>query len=181
MPRIIVALNRPDRIADFIVFANFVAQCFAADARFASPPIPLSVFKAHIAELEAGEQHTYTRALGSVGDRDAKRLTVHNDLAQLGAFVQQLADTDLENALAIIEASGFDVKGSSGHGKSDFEAKQGPVSGSAHVVARAEKTRSASYDWEHGTKPAALQRAESTVKADTVTSDWGDVVSLLVR
>jgi hypothetical protein len=136
-----------------------------------------------------------------VADRAAKRPTVHSDLASLGAFVQQLADADPPNPLAIIEASGFDVKGSSGHGKADFEVRQGPVSGSAAAVARAEKTRT-SYDWEYGTNPAALQRAESTVRADIViagltvgvldsfryqtvtkdgTRDWSDVVSLLVR
>jgi hypothetical protein len=93
------------------------------------------------------------------------------------------------------------VKKSSGHGKPDFEAKPGLVSGSVRLFVRAERTR-ASYDWEYGTDETSWTRIDSTVRADAELSglsrgtryffryrpvtkagvgDWSQVVSLLVE
>ncbi len=95
----------------------------------------------------------------------------------------------------------MNVKKSSGHGKADFDVKQGPVSGSVHLVARAERTR-ASYQWESRTEEGTWMPLEPTVRSDVklhgltpalsyffryraVTKagigNWSQVVSWLVR
>jgi hypothetical protein len=167
MTRIIVALNPPDRNADFIYFAKFVANSLAKEPLFAQPTPPLAVFEAHIADLEDAEAHTLTRTRGAAAARNATRAVVHADLRYVQSFVQSIADARPAEAASIVESSGLNVKRSSGHGKADFDVKVGPVSGSVHLYARAAKTRS-SYDWEHSIDAVTWIRVASTVRADTV-------------
>jgi hypothetical protein len=61
MTRIIVALNPPERNADFIYLAKLVAGSLAKEPLFAEVTPPLAVFEAHIAELVDAEAHTLTR------------------------------------------------------------------------------------------------------------------------
>jgi len=102
--------------------------------------------------------------------------------------------------LEIVALSGLSVKKSSGHGKPHFEVNQGPVSGSVHIVARAERTR-ASYEWQYRLDGTTWTSAEDTVQADqwlygltrgvrcffryrartkAGLGDWSEVVSSLV-
>ncbi len=203
MSRVIAALNWPRRIHDAIVYAKFVAQRLASDPVFADPIPPLAVVEADIAALEEAEVRALTRALGTAKARDAKLQAVHSDLDGLRTYVQHVADGSptVETAAAIIESAGMSVKKSSGHGKTDFEVKQGPVSGSVHLVARAEPTR-ASYQWEYGTEEGAWTPLDPTVRSDAklhgLTSalpyffryravtkagigNWSQVVSFLVQ
>jgi hypothetical protein len=105
-----------------------------------------------------------------------------------------------ERGVEIIALSGLCLKRSSGHGKPAFAAKRGRVSGSVHIVARAERTRAA-YDWQYGTDGVTWTSTETTTRADQwlygltpgveyffryrvstkgVVGDWSQVVSLLV-
>ena len=148
------------------MYAKFVAQSLAADPVFASSPLPLAVFEAHIAALEEAEVRVLTRTMGTAAARNARLLAVQSDLGTLKSYVQRIADGyPVALAPAIIESAGMSVKKSSGHGKPDFEAKPGPVSGSVRLFARAERTR-ASYDWEYGTDETSWTRVDSTVRAD---------------
>jgi hypothetical protein len=92
------------------------------------------------------------------------------------------------------------VKNAKGPSKLAFEVKQGPVSGSLRVLARAAKTR-VSYDWQYSNDGESWTEFQRTVRADvelrglvpgsryfvryrTVSrdgvSDWSDVLSFLV-
>ena len=85
MTRMIVALNPPDRNADFIYFAKLVANSLAKEPLFAQPSPPLAAFEAHIAELVDAEAHTLTRTRGAASARNAKRAVVHGFSATCGA------------------------------------------------------------------------------------------------
>jgi hypothetical protein len=105
--------------------------------------------------------------MGTASARDEKLLAVHSDLGTLKSYVQRIADgRPAASTAEIIESAGMSVKKSSGHGKSDFEAKPGPVSGSVRLFARAERAR-ASYDGEYATDETSWTRADSTVRADS--------------
>lgn len=116
MSRVLVALNAPERNADFLYYAKFVASCLADDPLFVDPTPPLAVFKAHIADLEAAQAHTLTRMRGSADARNARKDVVHGDLRHVQNFVQGLADKTHDGAMVIVR-SGMSVKRSSGHGK----------------------------------------------------------------
>jgi hypothetical protein len=199
MNRIFVALNAPDRIADFIYFARLVAGNVAQEPLFADPNLPLAVFEAHVADLEAAQAQTLSRTRGSAEARNARKEVVHADLRHVQMLIQGVAGAK-PDAAAIIERSGMSVKRSSGHGKPEFEAKLGRVSGSVHLVARAAKTR-ASYDWAYSLDGATWMLRPSTVRADAVipnlaprtryffrfrrvtkdgVGDWSQIVSILV-
>jgi hypothetical protein len=200
MPRIIVALNLPKRILDFIAYARFIAQRLRDDPRFAPPSPRLAILEANLAKLEAAQAALATRAPGTVSARDALREAVRADLHGVKLWVQGLADANPAEAASIIQAAGMSEKGSSGHFKGGFEVKQGGVSGSARLIAVAEKTR-ASYDWEYSTDGTSWIRLDSTVRANTTveglipgkmyffryrtvtkagTSNWSQVISLRV-
>jgi hypothetical protein len=66
----------------------------------------------------------------------------------------------------VIAGAGMSVQRSSGYAKAEFEAKQGPVAGTARLVAKAPTVRS-SYDWQQSTDGIAWDDLERTVQADT--------------
>ena len=147
MKRLIVASKMPRRIHDFIHQAEFIASCLAGDPTYAGSTLPLAVFEAHVAALHEAAQNVYTRALGSVEARCAALATVQVDLHILRAFVQRLAEESPDAGPAIIANAGMSVKNATGPVKSGFVVKQGKVSGTARMIARAERTKAGTGDW----------------------------------
>jgi hypothetical protein len=199
MKRVIAALNMPRRIHDYIYQAEFIATCLASDPMYAGASPPLNVVEAHLATLRQAAQNVYTRALGSVEARRAALVTVHGDLQALCSFVQGLAEQSPDGGAAIIANAGMSVKNATGPVKSGFVVKQGSVSGTARMIARAEGTR-ASYEWQYSLDGDTWLSLESTVQASqgvsglvpskvyffryrsvtkAGTGDWSQVVSLL--
>ena len=200
MKRVIAALNMPRRIHDFIFQAEFIANCLANDPIYAESTPPLATFEAHVALLHQAAQNVYTRALGSVEARTAALVTVQTDLHALCAFVQRLAEASPDAGPAIVENAGMSVKNATGPVKSGFVVKQGKVSGTARMIARAEGTR-ASYEWQYSEDGETWISLEPTVRASqdvaglvpgkvyffryqsltrAGTGDWSQVVSLRV-
>jgi len=201
MKRLIAALNMPRRIHDYIYQAQFIADCLAGDPIYEDSTPPLDVFEAHLATLRQAAQHVSTRALGSVQARNAAAVAVQADLNGLCLFVTRLAEaapTDV--GPAIITNAGMYVKNATGPVKSGFVVKQGRVSGTARMIARAERKK-ASYDWQYSLDGVTWLFLASTVHAHqdvtglvpgkvyffryrsltkAGTGDWGQVVSLLV-
>jgi len=200
MPRVIVALNEPEGNRDFIAYSKNVLHCLGDTSLFPSPTPPLTVVEADVGALDVAEVATL-RQKGVASARDASRQVVRRQLDLLRGYVQTLADAlPVAEAAELVARSGFSVKASSGHGKPPFEAKDGPTSGSVHLVARAEKTR-ASYQWQFSKDGTTWTSLEDTVRADawvhglepavayffrysTTTkagrSDWSEVISLVV-
>jgi len=69
------------------------------------------------------------------------------DLHEARTYVNKIADADPSNAAAIITAGGFFVRKPSTHSKQLLAAKQGPVSGSVMLEAKA-AARKAAYAWQ---------------------------------
>jgi hypothetical protein len=200
MKRLIVAMNMPRRIHDFIYQAEFIASCLANDPIYAAATPPPATVEAHLATLHQAAQNVYTRALGSVEARNAALATVQNDLQALCTFVQQLAEASPEDGPAIIANAGMSIKNATGPVKSGFVVKQGKVSGTARLIARAEGTR-ASYEWQCSLDGETWLSLEPTMEASQDVSglvpgtlyffryrsltkagvgDWSQVVSLCV-
>jgi hypothetical protein len=200
MIRTIACLDASRRIPEFIAYARGVALGLQRDPRLSGSSPPLAVFEADLRALEEAHTLTLTRAAGTASARDACLDRVRGDLLALCTFVQSVADANPEDAAAIIETAGMNVKRSSGHGKADFEVKRTTVPGTVVLVARAAKGR-ASYDWQYGKDGVTWLDVESTLRADAtirgltpgvrylfrlrvVTAagkgDWSDAFSLLV-
>jgi hypothetical protein len=200
MTRVLAALNVPRRIPEILVYAQSVAVAMTGNPAFPSPVPPLATFEGDIAALEASHVRTLTRAVGTASERNSKLATVQSDLGSLRAYVQDVANASPGQAAVVIASAAMSVKRSSGHAKADFEANQGPVSGTARLVAKAPRVRT-SYDWQQSTDGIAWVDLERTMRADadvvglaagtrylfryrTLTKDgigdWSRTVSLLV-
>jgi len=201
MPRALAALNLPRRIPDAIVYARSVAAAMSGNPAFPSPTPPIATLEADLAALEAAHVRTLTRALGTTSERDAKLATVQTHLACLRTYVQQVADTSPGEAEVLIASAGMSLKRPTGRPRPVFVAKEGLVSGTVRLVAKAPPTR-ASHDWQRSLDGTAWIDLERTIQARTELSglvpgtwylfrhraltregvgDWSQVVSLLVR
>jgi hypothetical protein len=200
MRRLIVALNKSRTITGVLHEARYVAERLGSDPALYPAYPPLDVFWEHIDALAASIVRARSRLAGSSSAQIAALAIVAQDLVAVQSHVQQLADANPAEAGSIIERAGMFVKRTAGPTKFPFTAERGPGPGTARLRARAEKTR-ASYEWEWSLDGVTWNRADSTVRADTllvglpeatrvyfryraVTKEgvgkWSDVLSLIL-
>jgi hypothetical protein len=201
MTRIVIALNPPRRMNDFLVYAKAIAARLSEDPIFTPPPPSLAGLEEGLVALESALVASTTRAAGLAVARKACEAQAMQGLQQLQRYVQNMADqAPAAEAAAIIERAGMSVKDVAGPSKATFVVKAGRVTGSAHAYARAAKTR-ASFDWQLSSDGERWVSIASTVRADATfdeltagtlywfryrtvtkegTSDWSEPVSLLV-
>ena len=189
-----------ERSGATLAFAKSILSAMTGNAWLPSPSVPLSTFEAHISALDAAEAAVLLRTKGNAQERDAKLRAVLSDLETLRVYVQRVADGHTADAPAIIEGAGMRVKRVGHHDKPLLEVRQGPVSGSVRLYAKAMRNRSF-YDWQYSPDGTNWLNVPSTLKATTditglahVTSyffrvrrstkagtgDWSDPVRLLV-
>jgi hypothetical protein len=189
-----------ERSGATLAFARTVLSAMTGNAWFPSPPVPLVTFEEHISALDVAETAVRFRTKGNAQGRDAKLRVVLSDLESLRAYVQQVAHGDLAEGPAIIEGAGMSVKKVTHHDKPLLEARQGAVSGSVRLYAKAMRNR-CFQDWQYSPDGVNWLSVPSTLKARTDitglspatpyffrvrrstkagTGDWSDPVRLLV-
>lgn len=170
-------ISKLRKLGSFIAkVQNIVLEITNHSTIFVTPAPPLATVTGDIAALEAAESLALTRAHGTAAARNLKYDVVVNDIRALQRYVQDLADmADSEaEAIAVIQASGFNLKVNGVHVKPDLEVKNGTVSGTVKLIAKAAANR-ASYNWQQSTNnqatwtdlPPTLQ-AKTTVSGLTV-------------
>jgi hypothetical protein len=197
----LVASKLPKNVPALVKTLQSIISAMTGNAHFANPNPALAALTASVAALVTAETATQSRAKGTVPARNAALAQVLSDFQVLKAQVQQVADTNPEQAEAIIASAGMSVRKSTTRAKPTFAARQGTTSGSVKLAARAAALR-ASYEWEwsgDGGKtwtpvPPTLQARTSitglpvgtTVQfryrsvTKTGASDWSQATSLLV-
>ena len=203
MSRSIAVLKLSHRIKNVITFAQSVASTMASNtASFPSPVPSLAVFEADIAALSAAETAVLARTKGAVEIRNAKLAVVRGDLQTVKNYVQGVADTGpAHNAEAIVQGAGFGVRKVTLHDKAALSVRQGSVSGTVNLAAKATAKRAA-YDWEYSMDQKTWTPLPQTLQAKTGLSglapgstyafrmrsltrkgegDWSQVVTLLVK
>jgi hypothetical protein len=202
MGRSIAVLKLSPRIKNVITFAQSVASALTDNASFPSPNPPLATLQANITALSTAETAVLARTKGAVEDRNAKLATLRTDLETLKAYVQGVADAaNPTNAASIIESAGMTVRTITLHDKPALGVKQGSVSGTVNLAAKAPAHR-ASYAWQYSTDQKTWTSVPQTLQAKTGVSgltagttyyfrvqvltmtgegDWSQIVSLLVK
>jgi hypothetical protein len=202
MGRSIAVLKLSPRIKNVITFAQAVASAATDNASFPSPNPPLATLQADITALSIAETAVLARTKGAVEVRNAKLATLRTDLETLKAYVQGVADAaNPTNAASIIESAGMTVRTITLHDKPALGVKQGSVSGSVNLAAKAPAHR-ASYAWQYSTDQKTWTSVPQTLQAKTGVSgltagttyyfrvqvltmtgegDWSQIVSLLVK
>jgi len=202
MGRSIAVLKLSPRIKNVITFAQSLASAMNGNASFPSPNPTLATFQANITALSNAETAVLARTKGAVEDRNAKLATLKTNLETLKAYVQEVADAaNPTNAASIVESAGMTVRKITLHDKPALGVKQGSVSGTVNLAAKAPAHR-ASYAWQYSTDQKTWTSAPQTLQAKTGVSgltagttyyfrvqvltmtgegDWSQIVSLLVR
>jgi hypothetical protein len=202
MGRSIAVLKLSPRIKNVITFAQSLASAMTNNTSFPSPNPPLATFQANITALSNAEAAVLARTKGAVEDRNAKLATLKTNLETLKAYVQEVADAaNPTNAASIVESAGMTVRKITLHDKPALGVKQGSVSGTVNLAAKAPAHR-ASYAWQYSTDQKTWTSLPQTMQAKTLASglttssvyffrvqillpageqNWSQIVSLLVQ
>jgi hypothetical protein len=200
--RSLVVLKLSPRIKNVLTFAQNVASALTGNTHFPSPNPSLATFQADIAALNTAETAVLSRTKGAVEARDAKLAIVRTDLDNLKAYVQGVAAVALPtDADAIIESAGLTTRKVTLHDKAALAAKQGSVTGTVNLVAKAAAKR-ASYSWQYSTDQKTWTTVPQTLQAkagvsgltagtqyffrvqavtDSGVGDWSQLVALIVK
>ena len=200
--RCIAVFALPQPVPALSKAGHSVVTQMTGNAHLPNPNPPLSEITILLTAVDNTETATKTRTAGTIAARNQARTALIGGLHSLKAYVQQQADANPEMAETIITSAGMTVKKLPKRVKVDFVAKQGPVTGTVHLVAKAAAVR-ACYEWNwsgDGGKtwtsvPTTLQ-AKTTIiglpvavncqfRYRAVTKkgegDWSQVVVLLVK
>jgi hypothetical protein len=200
--RSIVALKLPHPVPALIAYVQQIVKAMTGNPAFPTPVPALSVVTGAIDDLQNAEASALTRVKGAVVTRNEKRTALLMLLQQLKGYIQTQADANVENGASIIASAGVAVKKSLVRAPRVFDAKLGPVSGTAKLVAPSGGLR-ASYEWQYSTDagktwvlaPVTLQ-AKTTIVGltpgatiqfryrpvtKTGEGDWSQTVVLIVK
>jgi hypothetical protein len=145
--RAIAQLKLPEYEVPLLTsYVSFIVQRMTGNPFFPAPVPSLATVSAALGDLNVAQTATLTRAVGTVAARDQKRQVLVMLLQQLKAYVQSVADQDLETAATTIESSGMAVRKHLVLPPRTFDAKAGPTPGSIKLVAPA-AARRAGYEW----------------------------------
>jgi hypothetical protein len=194
MRRVIVIIKRPRQIGSALTYARHIATCMTGNPYFPSPRLPIATLLAHIAEAEAAHVEVLTGRHGAASERDAKLLTVIQDLEQLAADVNWVVFQRAEDALAVAVSSGMSVKQTRGPAKWAFGATPSPRTGEV-LVRFPRRRREESFDLQVAVagepwgEPLRVSHAKKTIAGLTpgvlyhfryrtflreVLGDWSD-------
>jgi hypothetical protein len=202
MGRSIAVLKLSPRVKNVITFAQSVASSMTNNTFFPSPNPTLATFQANLTALSNAEAAVLARTKGAVEDRNAKLAVLKTDLENLKAYAQTVADSaNPTNAASVIESAGMTVRKVTLHDKPALGVKQGSVSGTVNLAAKAPAHRAA-YAWQYSTDQKTWTSAPQTLQAKTGVSgltagttyffrvqvltmtgegDWSQIVALLVK
>jgi hypothetical protein len=168
MKRTLSALNLPRRVTGVLVYAKVVLARMTEDPLFGPPSALLSTLEADIAAFEAAVVSVVSRRMGSGAGRKQCQSKVLHDLQQLQTYVQSLAQGLSPNeAAAVIARAGMNVKDARGPSKPLLRVNPGPLASTAHVYARAVKTR-ASYEFQYAFEGGTWVSLAPTVRSDAL-------------
>jgi hypothetical protein len=144
----IAALKAPKQVSLLLAVARAIAQGVANNPKlFPNPDPTVAVLNTAIDALETAETSVKAGGKSAVSARNQKRADLLTLLGQEKAYVQKMADADIETASETIQAAGFSVKPVTIRAKRVFGVKQGAVTGSVDLLAPSAGHRS-SYEWE---------------------------------
>jgi hypothetical protein len=167
----LAVLKLSNKIKNVITYAQSVATSVASNTTsFAAPTPSLATFQADIAALVTAETAVLARTKGAVETRNAKLAIVKSDLENMKTYVQAVADAaNPSNAAAIIESAGMTLRKVTLHDKPQLGIKQGSVSGTVVLMAKAAGKRAA-YDWQYSTDQKTWTAVAPTLQAKTGVS-----------
>ncbi len=197
-----VAFKLPSVVAALIVYVQGILAAMTSNPHFPTPTPALTAVAAALTALQQAEVAAQARTKGAVVVRNDNKGALVTLLQQLRAYVQAIADADVENSAAIIQSSGFPLRKMPVHKPRVAAVKPGAMSGSVEVVAPT-AARRAAYEWQYSLDGGktwveaspSLQAKQTVVGLPVGTSvqfryravvktgplDWSQPLALLVK
>jgi len=195
-------MNPSASVPHLIAQAKTIVSQIAANPKiFVSPNPPIATMNSLIAGVEAAQTNALARTVGMVAIRDAKVRELTDSLHTSRAYVEDLANLDPPTATATIQAAGFQLRKPAARNKPDLQVRQGALSGTVLLIAKAAGRRAA-YTWQWSLDQKVWTDLQPTLKASTSAvnlavgvmhsfrfrsvmkagpSEWSQVVSLIVK
>ena len=171
-PLAVLHMKTLRKIGNFIVKMRAIVLDMTNNvALFPTPSPTLATVTTHITNLEAAESTAKTRVAGSVAARNQKYDIVIDDAHGLLNYVQTIADNaaNEDAAIAIINASGFDLKHHGVRVKPAVTVNTSKVSGTVQLVAKSPAKRAAN-EWQMSTDRTIWTNLPATLMAKTTVS-----------
>jgi hypothetical protein len=173
-------------IPKIILLAVAIYEKMTANAvLFPTPNPSLVILDTQTKDLTKAQQATLTRARGTASARDTKRDALWTTLELLCKYVQSLCDAAAEQAVFLIEASGFKVASSGRRQKEILAAKLGVEAGTVLLVANAralnKSKRQKTYHWQYTINGKDWINATSTPLARTTLTGLPALTSVGFR
>jgi hypothetical protein len=172
-PMAVFPIRKLKKIGSFILrIRTILINILNNPTIFVSPSPAVATITTNVTNLEAAEAIARTRVIGSVAARNLKYDVVLKNVHTLQSYVQGLADNavDEHTSIAIINASGFDLKNKGVRVKPDLAVENAEISGSVQLVAKSAGRRSA-YEWRKSADNVTWADLPSTLQAKTTVHD----------
>lgn len=196
----IVALKFPGSVANFLIYAKAIYGALFTNPLFASFLAKTTDMGADIGLLEEAEVGFKSRPqTKTIEERNTALETVKADLRTLRGQVQEIANKDPRNAMAIIAAALMYGYENTGRGKQQNTVKDGVLSGSVFLTAEG----AGPHAWQMSLDGITWTPMKPTRKSTTTISnlkigvvhyfqnyrilpneevcDWSPSVSIMVR
>ena len=102
----LASLKLPRTVPALITYANRIVVAMTGNPSFPTPIPTLTAVTAAIDELQVAETAALARTKGAVTVRNEKRTALVALLKQLLAYVQAVADANVDNGPSVIESAG---------------------------------------------------------------------------
>ena len=168
-PIAVFPIGKLKKIGDFILKIRAIILNIVSNPTIFVTPSPTTlVVTTNTTGLESAEALAQTRVVGAVSARNLKYTVVLKNIHGIQSYVQTLADNapDEATAIAIISASGFDLKNKGVRVKPLLSAKNGAVSGTVALIAKSAGKR-ASYNWRQSIDNVAWTDLPPSLQAKT--------------
>ncbi|MBI3501891.1 MAG: hypothetical protein HY063_08860 [Bacteroidetes bacterium] len=136
----------------FIPKAQHIHDLLQGNNNFPTIQNDLPQLQADINLLTADEGDVLNRKPGAAAAANEKKLEVYNQLDALRAVVQKVVNqpANIANAEAMVEGAGMEIKGRGSRTKDDLTVRNGDMSGSCDLIAKA-AAKKAAYLWQQST------------------------------
>ncbi len=183
-PIAVFVIRRYRKLGDFISKVRGIrADIDANPLIYVTPTPPTAQINTDVDALVSAQTDVEQRKSGSVGARNEAYTVVVEDVNNLMAYVQKLADSapNEQAAITVITTAGFSVKVRGVLVKPPLSAKNGKIEGTVKLTAKAEAKR-ASYNWQMSSDNGAnWDNLPQTLKASTLVEGLASGTRLLFR
>jgi hypothetical protein len=207
MKRVRAALHKPANASALVIYAGLIIRKMTNNPWFPQPFPPLAKVEAAAQALDVAQTTAQVGAKGLADKRNAARATLSNLLEQLRAYVEGVANENLESAVSIIESAAMNAVLPRYPELAPFRVKLGKLPRTVDLACKA-GPKGCGYLWQMSTDGGETwtdlpqtKQARTTVpglvpgktywfrhrlllRAGGQTSrstDWSDKISIVVR